>query len=75
MKNHNIGALDLKSSGERVLYKKSKRQGALGQKNLVKLMSDGLQSQEKANELMKYIQEHREISTKESIKFEHITQN
>lgn len=70
MKNHNIGALDLKSSGGRVLFKKSKRQGALGQKNLVKLMSEGLNSEEKASELMKYIQEHREIVTKESIAYE-----
>jgi hypothetical protein len=70
MKNHNIGALDLKNSGGRVLFKKSKRQGALGQKNLVKLMSEGLNSEEKATELFKYIQEHREIVTKESIAYE-----
>jgi hypothetical protein len=70
MKNHNIGALDLKSSGGRVLFKKSKRQAGLGQKNLVKLMSEGLNSEEKANELFKYIQEHREILTKESIAYE-----
>jgi hypothetical protein len=70
MKNHNIGALDLKSSGGRVLFKKSKRQAGLGQKNLVKLMSEGLNSEEKANELMKYIQEHREVLTKESIAYE-----
>jgi hypothetical protein len=70
MKNHNIGALDLKSSGGRVLYKKQKRQAGLGQKNLVKLMSEGLQSEEKANELFKYIQEHREVLTKESIAYE-----
>ena len=61
MKNHNIGALDLKSSGGRVLFKKSKRQAGLGQKNLVKLMSEGL---------FKYIQEHREVLTKESIAYE-----
>lgn len=70
MKNHNIGALDLKSSGGRVLFKKSKRQAGLGQKNLVKLMSEGLQSEDKANDLMKYIQEHREVLTKESIAYE-----
>ena len=70
MKNHNIGALDLKSSGGRVLFKKSKRQGALGQKNLAKLMAEGLESEEKATALMKYIQEHREVVTKESIAYE-----
>ncbi len=70
MKNNNIGALDLKSSGGRVVYKKSKRQAGLGQKNLAKLMSEGLQSEEKATELLKYIQEHREVVTRESIAYE-----
>ena len=65
-----IGALDLKSSGGRVLYKKQKRQAGLGQKNMVKLMTEGLESEEKANALMKYIQEHREVVTKESIAYE-----
>lgn len=70
MKNHNIGALDLKNSGGRVLFKKQKRQAGLGQKNMVKLMSQHLQSEEKANDLMKYIQEHREVVMKESIAYE-----
>lgn len=70
MKNHNIGALDLKNSGGRVLFRKQKRQSGLGQKNMFKLMADGLQSEEKALELMKYIQEHREVITKESIQYE-----
>jgi hypothetical protein len=70
MKNNNIGALDLKNSGGRVLYKKKKQQAGLGQKNMVKLMSEHLQSQEKANDLMKYIQEHREVIIKESIAYE-----
>ena len=70
MKSNNIGALDLKSSGGRVLYKKQKRQAGLGQKNMVTLMAAGLQSEAKATELMKYIQEHREVVTKESIAYE-----
>jgi hypothetical protein len=72
MKNHNIGALDLKSSGGRVLYKKQNRQAGLNQKTMVKLMSDHLESQEKAENLMKYIQEHREVVTKESISYEKV---
>ena len=70
MKQNNIGALDLKSSGGRVLYKKQKRQAGLGQKNMVKLMSEHMQSEEKATELMKYIQEHREVVMKESVVYE-----
>ena len=70
MKSNNIGALDLKSSGGRVLYKKQKRQAGLGQKNMMTLMAAALQSETKATEVMKYIQEHREVVTKESIAYE-----
>jgi hypothetical protein len=70
MKNHNIGALDLKSSGGRVLFKKQKRQAGLGQKNMLKLIAEHLKSEEKASELMKYVQEHREVVMKESIHYE-----
>lgn len=70
MKNHNIGALDLKSSGGRVLFKKQKRQTALGQKNMVKFIGEHLKSEEKAQELMKYLQERREVVEKESLAYE-----
>jgi hypothetical protein len=70
MKSHNIGALDLKNSGGRVLFKKQKRQAGLGQKNMEKLIATHLESQEKAQNLMKYIQEHREVVIKESIQYE-----
>jgi coproporphyrinogen III oxidase-like Fe-S oxidoreductase len=70
MKTNNIAVLDLPKSGSRLLYKKQKRQAGLNQKNLVKLLTDGLQSEEKANDLIKYIQEHREFLTKESIVYE-----
>jgi hypothetical protein len=70
MKNHNIGALDLKSSGGRVLFKKQKRQSGMGQKNMLKLVSEHLKSEEKAQELMKYIQDHREVVMKESLAYE-----
>ena len=70
MKSHNIGALDLKNSGGRVLFRKQKRQAGLGQKTMAKLVSEHLQSDEAATELMKYIQEHREVVIKESIHYE-----
>lgn len=70
MKSHNIGALDLKNSGGRVLFKKQKRQAGLGQKNMENLIATHLESQEKAQNLMKYIQEHREVVIKESIQYE-----
>jgi hypothetical protein len=70
MENHNIGALDLKNSGGRVLYKTSTRQAGLCRKNMMKLMTEHLESEQKANELMKYIQEHRETIIKKSIAYE-----
>lgn len=70
MKNHNIGALDLKNSGGRVLFNKQKRQVGLSQKTMAKLVSEHLQSDEAALELMKYIQEHREVKIVESIRYE-----
>ena len=66
----NIGALDLKNSGGRVLFKQQKRQAALGQKNMEKFMAEYLQSQEKATELINFLQEKREIVIKESIRYE-----
>lgn len=70
MKSHNIGALDLKNSGGRVLFNKQKRQVGLSQKTMAKLVSEHLQSDEAALELMKYIHEHREVKIVESIRYE-----
>ena len=70
MKNHNIGALDLKNSGGRVLYKQQKRQSGLGAKSLEKHLADFLKSAEKGKEAMAYIQEHRDVVTKESLSYQ-----
>lgn len=70
MKTHNIGALDLKNSGGRVLFKKSKRQAGIGGKNLQKYLTDYFKSEQKANEAIKFINEHREVTMKESLLLE-----
>ncbi len=70
MKNHNIGALDLKNSGGRVLCKKQKRQTGIGQKNMLKLMAEHLKSEEEANKLMKHIQDSRQTVITEKIAYE-----
>ena len=70
MREHRIGALDLKNSGGRVLFKKSKRQAGLGQKMMEKLIAEHLESTEKAQALMQYVQDHREVIIKESILYE-----
>jgi Mg2+ and Co2+ transporter CorA len=69
MKNHNIGALDLKNSGGRVLYKKKKAKSSIAGKNLEMLMAQFFNSQERAVEVMKYIDEHREVVTREGLAY------
>lgn len=70
MKRYNIGALDLKSSNGRVLYKRSKRTAGLNPKTLNKLMADYMKSEEKAAEAIKYINEHRETKLSEKLTYE-----
>jgi hypothetical protein len=70
MKSNNIGALDLKNSGGRVLFKRSKRQAGMGAKNLQKYLSDYFKSESKATEAIKFINEHRETFVKESLMLE-----
>ena len=70
MKNHNIGALDLTASGGRVLFRKQKRHGALGKKNMLKYMTEFMKSEEKAKEALKFIDESRETVIKESLLYE-----
>lgn len=70
MKSHNIGALDLKSSGGRVMYKKKKGKGGLGEKKLSEIMKEFLGSEARASEAMKFISEHRDVVTRESLAYE-----
>lgn len=70
MKSHNIGALDLKNSGGRILFKKSKRQAGMGAKNLQKHLAEFFKSEDKATEALKFINERRETFTKESLLLE-----
>jgi hypothetical protein len=72
MKSKNIGALDLKNSGGRILFKRQKRHAGLGKKNLHKLMSDFLKSDQKATEALNYINENRDIIVKESLMYEKV---
>ncbi len=72
MKRNNIGALDLKSSGGRILYKKSKRTAGLSGDTLNKLLADALKSEEKAQEVIKYISENRSTKVSELLSYEHL---
>jgi len=72
MKRCNIGALDLKASGGRIVYKRSKRSSGLAATTLNKLLAECLQNEEKAQEVIKYISEHRETKVSERLAYEHL---
>ena len=70
MKQQNAGALDLKSSGGRILYEKIERKGGLSKKDLQKHLTAYLKDETKAAEALKYINEHRDAVTKEKLAYE-----
>jgi Family of unknown function (DUF5760) len=70
MKKHNIGSLDLKSSGGRILYRRSTTKGGMNEKLLFGLLSQHMKSETAAADALKFITEHREAKTKESLIYE-----
>jgi hypothetical protein len=70
MKKHNIGALDLKGSGGRILYRRSTSKGGMNEKLLFGLLSQHLKSETAAADAVKFITENREAKTKESLLYE-----
>jgi len=70
MKKNNIGALDLQSSGGRLLMRRQTSKGSLPQKELVRLLGEHMKSDQKATEAIQYITEHRGLKVKESLLYE-----
>jgi hypothetical protein len=70
MKKYNIGALDLKGSGGRLLYRKQTTKATLNPKTLVGLLAGHLKSETAAAEAIKYIVENREARPRESLLYE-----
>ena len=70
MKQQNVGALDLKSSGGRILYNKKQRKSGLNSKVIQKLLTEHLKDETKAAEAVKYLSEHREAVVKEKLAYE-----
>ena len=70
MKKHQIGALDLKASNGRLLYKKHQKKGTLNQKNLQEILSEHLNSEEAAKKAIEFIDEKRGVRTSETLTFE-----
>ena len=70
MKKHNLGALDLKESGGRILYRRSSSKMGLTPKNLQGLLSTHLKSEEAATSALKFINDNRTATVRESILYE-----
>jgi hypothetical protein len=70
MKKHNLGALDLKESGGRILYRRSSSKMGLTPKNLQGLLSTHLKSEEAATNALKFINDNRTATVRESILYE-----
>lgn len=72
MKGNNIGALDLKNSGGRILYKKTKYHESLCPKNIQKYMAECLNSNDEAVKIMNFINNKRETSIRDKLAYENI---
>ncbi len=70
MKKYNIGALDLKGSGGRLLYRRQSTKCGLTPKVLVGLLANHLKSETAAAEAIKYINENRAAKVRESLLYE-----
>jgi hypothetical protein len=70
MKKYTIGALDLKGSGGRLLYRKQSSKATLNPKVLTGLLATHLKSEEAAAAAIKFITENRESTVRESILYE-----
>jgi hypothetical protein len=70
MKKYNIGALDLKGSGGRLLYRQETKKCGLTPKVLVGLLANHLKSETAAAEAIKYINENRAAKVRESLLYE-----
>lgn len=70
MKNHAIGALDLKASGARVLYKKQKKTTGVKKKEMLPLLSEHLGDEKKAKEVIAMLEKHKTTEWKEGLRYE-----
>ena len=70
MKKNNIGALDLKSSGGRLLYRRQNSKASMGQKDIMRLLAEHMKSEQAAADALKFLAEHRGTKTKESLLYE-----
>jgi hypothetical protein len=70
MKKYNIGALDLKGSGGRLLYRRQTTKAGLNPKVLTGLLAQHLKSETAAADAIKFINDNREAKVRESLLYE-----
>ena len=70
MKSNSIGALDLKQSNARLLFKNKETKGSLSHKSLEEHLGEFLKSTEEASKAMAYINEKRGVKKLETLSFE-----
>jgi hypothetical protein len=70
MKKYNIGALDLTGSGGRLLYRRQSTKQTLNPKTLTGLLAQHLKSETAAADAIKYINENRGATVRESLLYE-----
>jgi hypothetical protein len=70
MKKNNIGALDLKGSGGRLLYRRQTSKGTLNVKTLTEMLTAHLKSETAATDALKFINENRGSKVRESLMYE-----
>ena len=70
MKNHAIGALDLKASGARVLYKKQKKTTGVKKKEMLPLLAEHLGDEKKAKDVIAMLEKHKTTEWKEGLRYE-----
>jgi len=70
MKNHNVAALDLKTTGGRVVTKQRKSQSGLTPKTLQAQLATYLKSEEEAKKALEFIQSNRTITTRDALLYE-----
>jgi len=70
MKKHSIGALDLKSSNARVLFKRKTTKAPISKKDMEKHLTEHLKSQDAAKTLMDFLATKRETRVKEALVYE-----
>lgn len=70
MKKYNIGAVDLKGSGGRLIYRRQTTKVTLNPKTLVGLLATHMKSESAAADAIKFINENRAAKVRESILYE-----